>query len=213
MLSRREVLKLGGVATLSSLIHGCAPHEEAMREEEAVREGTVVLLSDMQERFLKREQLEFRIEDTPEFQKRYGFAGEEKQREWAQNAKDARYVLSGQVAALKEYREQGVPVILVEYGYRNGEEATPAEDTYPELLQALRGYEKSWILTKTDDDAFDGTGLHSYLKKLNVGEVILFGLDYPACVEKSAATARRLGYKAWVRHELTLSLDAQRVKY
>lgn len=91
-------------------------------------------------------------------------------------------VLKEQVAAIKEAKEAGIPIVFIEY--KN------FEPTNSGLIDAAKGHKEVVVFTKDSDGMFDNGNsfkkeLIDYLKKKQIGTLIITGANGGACVKSS----------------------------
>jgi len=101
------------------------------------------------------------------------------------------------VERIKEYKTQGLPIILVEFNdFHFGE-------TIAEITKWLEGYEHLYVVNKTQDNG--GREIHKEIreKKLNVKEIEIVGINYDACVKRTHAGLIQRGYGADINKEAT----------
>jgi nicotinamidase-related amidase len=91
-------------------------------------------------------------------------------------------ILKEQVAAIKNAREAGIPIVFIEYeGF---------DPTNTVLKDAAKGYKNSSLFKKTSDGMFDEDNdfrkeLIDHLKKHQIGTLIITGANGGACVKSS----------------------------
>lgn len=114
-----------------------------------------------------------------------------------------------QAAALADaFRRHALPVVLVTVlggapGRTEQQRATgPVPDGWAELVPELNQRPSDHLVAKRTWGAFTGTDLESYLKGLDVTQVVVAGVSTSAGVESTARQAYELGFN------VTLATDA-----
>lgn len=98
---------------------------------------------------------------------------------------------------LADFRKSGFPVIHVKHGDGTGAEIY-------DLVAPLPG-EK--IIVKNDVNSFVGTDLLEYLRKLEIKNLVICGMQTHMCLEAATRAASDLGYDCVVIHDACATRD------
>ncbi len=117
-------------------------------------------------------------------------------------------VVSAATALANAFRERGLPVVLVNVtGGAVGRTERPRRPNavaadFAELLPELNRAPQDHLVTKRTWGAFTGTDLETYLKGLDVTQIVVAGVSTSAGVESTARSAHELGFN------VALAVDA-----
>ena len=97
-------------------------------------------------------------------------------------------------ALLDAARDGGMPVVFIQHS--EDAPGDPFEDGSPhwELHHALAPADGDLVMKKHASSSFEGTSLDEYLRRRNVEQVVVCGLQSEFCVSNTARAALRLGY-------------------
>jgi len=103
-----------------------------------------------------------------------------------ENIQKVEEVLNVQIEAIRHAKKNGLPIIFIEYYHH----IVKIGETSEKLKSEVKDYSEVKFSKKTTDDMFDASNsfradLVEYLKKNNVGTLIVTGANGGACVRKS----------------------------
>src|SRR3989344_4109510 len=106
------------------------------------------------------------------------------------------FLIKQQVSVLEKAVEKNIPVVIVESVHPYGERDYGETDFI--IMDSVRNYAPTGNYYKAIKKilcAFEDENLDGWLKRKNVGELFLQGINASACVKTTARDAIKIGYK------------------
>jgi len=101
---------------------------------------------------------------------------------------DPEIIIPNQIAVIRYCAEHDIPLVVLEYGGCH-------LPTLEVLKHEVGEVKRVTMVTKSCNNGFQKTLLHSHLKKLGITKLFLMGINADHCVKSTAVGAMKNGYK------------------
>lgn len=108
---------------------------------------------------------------------------------------------------IKHWRESSAPIIHVKHNSTEAKSTLRPDQPGNNIKDIATPLPGEPLFEKTVNSAFIGTGLETYLKENNIGELVVVGLTTDHCVSTSVRMAGNLGFKVLLVADATATFD------
>lgn len=111
---------------------------------------------------------------------------------------------------LETFRQSGEPVVHVQHVWDAPEASFMRPGTAGvEIHPAVRPLPEETVITKTEPNAFLGTGLEETLGKLDTSELVVAGMMTSMCVDSTVRAAAERGHDVVLIHDACAAPDLE----
>jgi len=104
---------------------------------------------------------------------------------------------------LTKWRERKAEVIFIKHTSQNRNSVFHPQNESSRIIEKVKPKKTERVMTKEVNSAFIGTSLESYLRDLNINEVVITGLTTPHCISTSTRMSGNLGFKTTLISDAT----------